>query len=95
MKTLGTFIKFHRVIQMASCDQIGDYHWLNCSCIINEFEKIIVQHYSFEKIIVHPSHWPFRFAGWLCCSGRADEMLVFDKERLVAMILIRGIKSAR
>jgi hypothetical protein len=26
-----TFIKFHRVIQMASCDQIGDYHWLNCS----------------------------------------------------------------
>jgi hypothetical protein len=26
MKTLVTFIKFHRVIQMASCDQIGDYH---------------------------------------------------------------------
>jgi hypothetical protein len=24
-----TFIKFHRVIQMASCDQTGDYHWLN------------------------------------------------------------------
>jgi hypothetical protein len=39
MKTLVTFIKFHRVIQMASCDQIGDYHWLNCSWIINEFEK--------------------------------------------------------
>jgi hypothetical protein len=34
-----TFIKFHRVIQMASCDQIGDYHWLNCSWIINEFDK--------------------------------------------------------
>jgi hypothetical protein len=39
IKTLVTFIKFHRVIQMASCDQIGDYHWLNCSWIINEFEK--------------------------------------------------------
>jgi hypothetical protein len=39
MKTLLTFIKFHRVIQMASCDQIGDYHWLNCSWIMNEFEK--------------------------------------------------------
>jgi hypothetical protein len=35
-----TFIKFHRVIQMASCDQIGDYHWLNCSWIINEFENV-------------------------------------------------------
>jgi hypothetical protein len=26
---------------MASCDQIGDYHWLNCSWIINEFENEI------------------------------------------------------
>ena len=26
---------------MASCDQIGDYHWLNCSWIINEFENAI------------------------------------------------------
>jgi hypothetical protein len=42
MKTLVTFIKFHRVIQMASCDQIGDqYHWLNFSWIINEFEKVL------------------------------------------------------
>jgi hypothetical protein len=36
MKTLVTFIS----IQMASCDQIGDYHWLNCSWIINEFENV-------------------------------------------------------
>jgi hypothetical protein len=44
MKTLVTCIKFHRVIQMASCDQIGNYHWLNCSWIINEFEKYQIKH---------------------------------------------------
>ena len=37
--TIVTFIKFHRVIQMASCDKIGDYHWLNFSWIINEFQE--------------------------------------------------------
>jgi hypothetical protein len=43
MKTLVTFIKFHPVIQMASSDQIGDYHWLNCSWKINDFEKYVFQ----------------------------------------------------
>jgi hypothetical protein len=51
MKTLVTFIKFHWVIQMASCDQIGDYHWLNCSWIINEFENIIYSISQFKLVL--------------------------------------------
>jgi hypothetical protein len=51
MKTLVTFIKFHRAIQMASCDQIGDYHWLNCSWIINEFEKFLGKLVLFVAIL--------------------------------------------
>jgi hypothetical protein len=40
MKTLVTFIKFHRVIQMVSCDQIGDYHWLNCHELLMNLRNI-------------------------------------------------------
>jgi hypothetical protein len=32
---------FHQVSKyMASCDQIGDYHWLNCLWIINDLRSI-------------------------------------------------------
>ena len=32
------------------CDQIDDYHWLNCSWIINEFEKCLSTIFIISKV---------------------------------------------
>jgi hypothetical protein len=77
MKTLVTFIKFHRVIQLASCDQIGDYRWLNCSWIINEFEKW----FSPSR---HPNPWNtcIIIIHLMSAQSQAEEIVFFSRDEV-------------